>query len=305
MIGSVLMAIGDQAGRKLGPYLIEGVVGKGSVGIVYRVLNGQEDILALKVFVPPPGVDQEMMLTRFEREAQTMMRLQHPNILPVLDTDHVDGCAYMAMPLVKGQALDEVLKKKNRFDEVEATEIGWQIADALHYAYENGVIHRDVKPSNILMTHDGHALLADFGVAHAFDDPRLTQAGHIVGTPAYMSPEQALQDRKMDRQSDLYSLGVILYRMVTGRLPFSGTTPEILHAHVYEKPATPSSIANVSPEMEAIILKAMAKKPANRFSDGRAMARELLELNQHIREQGAKRRGFRTMFNAWLSRLRS
>lgn len=299
------MPAGDQAGRTIGPYTIEGVVGKGSVAVVYRALNGQDDILALKVFVPPPGADQELLLTRFEREAQTMMRLQHPNILPVLDTGHIDDCAYMAMPLVKGEALGEVLKKKSRFDEVETTEIGWQIADALHYAYENGVIHRDVKPSNILMTHDGHAFLADFGVAYALDDPSLTQAGHIVGTPAYMSPEQALQDKKMDRQSDLYSLGVILYRLATGRLPFSGTTPEILHAHVYQKPPVPSSIAQVSPEMEAIILRAMAKKPANRFPDGRTMARELLELNQHIREEAGKRNGLRAKFNRWLARLRS
>ena len=299
------MPSGDQAGRNIGPYYIEGVVGKGSVGIVYRTLNKQGETLALKVFVPPPGVDQDLLLTRFEREANTMMRLQHPNILPVMDTGHIDGCAYMAMPLITGQALDEVLKKKGRFNEVEATEIGWQIADALHYAYENGVIHRDVKPSNILMTQDGHALLADFGVAYAMDDPALTQAGHIVGTPAYMSPEQAIQDKKMDRQSDLYSLGVILYRMVTGRLPFSGTTPEILHAHVYEKPAPPSSIANVSPEMEAIILRAMAKKPANRFPDGRTMAKELLDLNQQIREQTDGQNGLRAKFNRWLTRLRS
>ena len=295
----------DQAGRKIGSYLIEGVVGKGSVAVVYRALNDQDDTLALKVFVPPLGADQELLLTRFEREAQTMMRLQHPNILPVLDAGHDDDCAYMTMPLIKGPALSEVLKKKNRFDEDEATEIGWQIADALHYAYENGVIHRDVKPSNILMTPDGHALLADFGVAYALDDPSLTQAGHIVGTPSYMSPEQALQDKKMARQSDLYSLGVLLSRMVTGRLPFSGTTPEILHAHVYEKPPMPSSIANVSPEMEAIILRAMAKKPANRFPDGRTMARELLELNQHIREEASKHNGVRAKFNRWLARWRS
>ncbi|MCB0196682.1 MAG: serine/threonine protein kinase [Anaerolineae bacterium] len=299
------MSVGAPSVRKLGPYYIEGVVGKGTVGIVYRALTKEGDVLALKVFVPPPSVDQDLLMTRFEREAETMMRLQHPNILPVLDTGHVDGSAYMAMPLIRGQALDAILKKKNRFDEVEATEIGWQIADALHYAYENGVIHRDVKPSNILMTHDGHALLADFGVAYALDDPGLTQAGHIVGTPAYMSPEQASQEKKMDRQSDLYSLGIILYRMVTGKLPFSGTAPEILHAHLNEKPPAPSSIASVSPEMETIILKAMAKNPTNRFADGRAMAKELLELNQLLREQNGHKSGFRARFNRWLTRLRS
>ncbi|MCB0208796.1 MAG: serine/threonine protein kinase [Anaerolineae bacterium] len=298
---------GEFYSRKLGPYYIEGVVGKGTVGIVYRVLTKEGDVLALKVFVPPPAVDQELLMTRFEREAETMMRLQHPNILPVLATGHVDGSAYMAMPLIKGQALDGILKKKNRFDEVEATEIGWQIADALHYAYENGVIHRDVKPSNILITNEGHAFLADFGVAYALDDPGLTQAGHIVGTPAYMSPEQASQERKMDRQSDLYSLGVILYRLVTGKLPFSGTAPEILHAHLHEKPPAPSSIATVSPEMETIILKAMAKNPANRFADGRAMAKELLELNQLLREKNGHTSGsgLRARFNRWLTRLRA
>lgn len=294
----------DLVGQQFGPYYIEAIVGRGTVGVVYRAINGQEEPIALKTFEPSATAEQELLLTRFEREAHAMARFKHPNIVPVLDTGQIDGKAYLAMPLIQAQPLDAVLKKKNRFNEMEATEIGWQIADALHHAYEHEVIHRDVKPSNVLLTPDGHAILTDFGVAYAIDCPGLTQVGHIVGTPAYMSPEQALQNKQIDCQADLYSLGVILYRMVTGRLPFRGTSIEMLHAHVYDEPPTPSSVTNVSPEMEAIILRAMAKDPADRFPDGRTMARELLELNKLIQERTSQEKSWPALIKRWLSKFK-
>jgi len=189
------------------------------------------------------------------------------------------------MPLIEGQTLEDQLKKKQRLDELTATEICWQIADALNDAHLQDLIHRDVKPSNILLTTDGHAMLTDFGVAYALDAPALTQAGHIVGTPAYMAPEQAVQRKDLDGRADVYSLGVVLYRMVVGRLPFRGSTPEMLHAHVYESPPLPSSAAKVSHDVEAIILQAMEKEADKRFQNGREMAQELLKLNGQLRER--------------------
>jgi serine/threonine-protein kinase len=139
------------------------------------------------------------------------------------------------------------------------------------------VVHRDLKPANILLATDGQALLTDFGVALALDDLTLTRTGHTVGTPAYMAPEQA-NGQEVDGRADLYSLGVVLYQMVTGRTPFRGNTPQVLHAHVYEPPPAPSSIAKVSPGMEAVILRALAKEPSQRFQSGAAMAQALARL---------------------------
>ncbi|NJN97800.1 MAG: serine/threonine protein kinase, partial [Anaerolineales bacterium] len=140
------------------------------------------------------------------------------------------------------------------------------------------MVHRDIKPSNILLAADGRALLTDFGVALALDDLALTRTGHTVGTPAYMAPEQA-SGQEVDGRADLYSLGVVLYHMVTGRTPFRGNTPQVLHAHVYDPPPAPSSIAKVSPGLETIILRALAKDPAQRFPSGTAMAQALARLS--------------------------
>ncbi len=139
------------------------------------------------------------------------------------------------------------------------------------------MVHRDLKPANILLAADVQALLTDFGVALALDDLTLTRTGHTVGTPAYMAPEQA-NGQEVDGRADLYSLGVVLYQMVTGRTPFRGKTPQVLHAHVYDPPPEPSSIAKVSPGMEAIILRALAKEPRQRFQSGAAMAQALARL---------------------------
>jgi serine/threonine-protein kinase len=151
------------------------------------------------------------------------------------------------------------------------------VAEALDYAHRQGVIHRDVKPSNILMD-GGRPVLTDFGVARALDDPALTATGLTVGTPAYMAPEQASDRPDLDGRADLYALGVVLYQMVTGRTPFWGSTPQVMHAHVYEPPPAPSSVAAVSPAMEAVILRALAKNPAGRYPTGAALAADLRAL---------------------------
>ncbi|MBN1217443.1 MAG: serine/threonine-protein kinase PknK [Anaerolineae bacterium] len=268
----------DLSGQKLGLYQIEAILGSGGIATVYRARNPQSEVVALKVLAPPPKAGREI-LARFEREARTAARLNHPGIVQVLDVGQAKGCAFMVMPLIEGQSLADRLTQVERLDETTAADIAWQVADALHYAHQQGVIHRDVKPSNILLASGGQALLTDFGVALALDDPVLTLAGHTVGTPVYMAPEQAAGVGTVDGRADLYSLGVVLYHMVTGLVPFQGNTPQILHAHVYQPPAAPSTITDVSPAMEVIILRALAKEVSERFQTGAAMAEALARLS--------------------------
>lgn len=267
----------DLLGQRIGPYTIEAILGSGGMAVVYRARHSRGDAVALKVLFPPPGAGKEMR-TRFEREARTAMRLRHPAIVHVLEAGQTGGRAFMAMALVEGESLADRLARAGSLDETTATDIAWQIADALDYAHRQGVVHRDIKPSNILLAADGRALLTDFGVALALDDLALTRTGHTVGTPAYMAPEQA-NGQVVDGRADLYSLGVVLYQMITGRTPFRGNTPQVLHAHVYDLPPSPSTLARVSPGLEAIILRALAKDPAQRFLSGAAMAQALTRLS--------------------------
>ncbi len=264
--------------QKIGPYPIESLLGSGGIATVYRARASDGSPIALKVLSPPMPANAEILLARFEREAHTAARLNHPAIVRVLDVGQAEGYAFMTMTLVEGGSLAARLAQFDRLDEAASADLAWQMADALDYAHRQGVIHRDVKPSNILLAAGDRALLTDFGVALALDDPVLTRPGQTVGTPVYMAPEQAA-GLPTDGRTDLYSLGVVLYEMVTGRAPFEGNTPQVLHAHVYEPPLPPSSLAEVSPAMEAIILRALAKDPADRFQTGADMAAALASLS--------------------------
>jgi serine/threonine protein kinase len=271
-------------GTRIGRYQLEALIGTGGVAAVYRALDtftrGRR--LAIKILFPPPGAGPTLG-ERFRREAHTAAQLDHPGILRVFDVGEADGHLFIAMELVEGASLQALLEARGQFDEATAAEVGAQVAGALHYAHTQGVIHRDVKPSNILIDPQGRALLADFGVARALDDPSLTTTGLTVGTPAYMSPEQASGRADIDGRADLYSLGVVLYQMVTGRPPFQGGTPQVMHAHVYQPPPLPSSVAAVSPAMEAIILRVLSKNPDDRYPSGAALAADLWPLVETTR----------------------
>lgn len=275
------MAAEDLLNRKLGNYFIEAVLGSGGMATVYRAIAPSGEAVALKVLSPPPGVGPEM-LARFEREARTAAHLSHPAIVPVLDVGHADNYTFMVMQLIEGQTLAERLldAEAERLEEKLAADIAWQIADALHYAHTQNVVHRDVKPSNIMLTAENQALLTDFGVALALDDPVLTQTGYIVGTPAYIAPEQAAGKKPIDGRADLYSLGVVLYQMLTGHIPFQGSTPQVLHAHVYDPPPSPSAMVKLSVAMETLVLQALAKDATRRFQSGLDLAQALATLGQ-------------------------
>lgn len=294
------MSSQDLVGRKFGPYALEGILGQGTVATVYRARNEQDEYVALKLLAPKYGLPSDEITVRFEREARAMSRLHHPHIVPVLDSGRIDGQSFMAMAYIEAKTLDKILRRQGRLRSLQVTDIGRQIASALDYAHRHRVIHRDIKPSNILITQDDQAFLTDFGVARMLDDPTITQVGSIVGTVAYMAPEQVLSDMPVDGRADLYSLGVILYRAATGLLPFVGTGPEIMHAQAYEEPIEPSKVARIPPRLETIILKAMAKNPAARYHDGKAMAQDLSDLNKQIQERQSQQ----NFLQLWWDRVR-
>ncbi len=189
----------------------------------------------------------------------------------------------MALTLVEGQTLNDYLIDRDRLNEAQAAHIAQQIALGLDHAHNHGTIHRDVKPSNILLTKTGRAMLSDFGVALILDDPNITHSDHLVGTPAHLAPEQIRDKRAVDGRADLYALGAVLYRMVTGRTPFQGSMPQLLFAHVYDPRPDPSQFAPVSPEMQAIIMKALRKEATDRYESGAKMAEALAQLG-HARD---------------------
>ena len=288
-------------GRKIGPYYIEGIVGQGSTAYVYRALDANDKLVALKVFILFAEANHELLLSLFESEANAAGHLEHPNIVPVLDAGQQGWLVYIAMPFVKGEPLEAHLRRKKRLNETSAVDIAQQIAGALHYIHQQGVLHRDVKPSNILLTADGQAFLTDFSAAFIFDKPGAkVPSGRLVGTPAYMAPEQALVDESLDGRADLYSLGVVLYRMLTGQFPIPlGSSPEMLEAHIHKTPPTPSTIARVSPELDAVVMKAIAKDRTQRFQNGQAMAQELLKIKESLDTQ---KRSLWQLATEWLAR---
>ena len=275
----------DLIGRQLGRYQIEQALGVGGVAVVYQARDtALHRAVAIKVLLPNPSLPPAIR-ERFRLEAITVARLDHPHIVPIYDVGEADGLIYIAMKVIQGQTLGDVLARAGRLDGNDVAELIAQVADALAYAHRQGIVHRDVKPANILLewesdqageTRRCHAYLSDFGVAHALDAPNLTQAGLTVGTPAYMSPEQAAGDPDLDGRSDLYSLGVVLYHCLAGRPPFMGGTASILHDHVYNTP--PPLPCDVPPPMAALIERALNKERAGRFRSGEEMALALRHL---------------------------
>ncbi|MCJ7704361.1 MAG: protein kinase [Desulfobacterales bacterium] len=262
-----------------GRYEIIEELGKGSMGVVYRAYDPQIDRpVALKV-LREDRMTSEAFVQRFLKEAKAIGRLSHPNIVTVYDAGEDQGTIYIAMELLEGSSLNRVAEG-NRLTLKEAVHLGIQIAETLDYAHRKGIVHRDVKPSNIIHQSNGQIKITDFGIAH-IEDPSAsvqTQAGEILGTPAYMSPEQVLS-RPVDGRSDLFSLGIILYELCTGRRPFGGENMAALfHAITQDNPPEPTKInPAISQELSQIILKCLRKIPDDRFEAGHALARALSE----------------------------
>ena len=257
-----------------GQYRILRLLGRGGMGAVYlaRDLTLEREV-AIKVV--QPASDAAGMYDRFRREAKMAAKLSHPNIVPLHAFGEVDGMPYFVMGYVRGESLADRMRREGKVPEQEARRIIAEIADALDHAHRQGVVHRDVKPDNVLLEDaSGRALLTDFGVARPMNHSEsLTQHGGVVGTPHYMSPEQAAGRPGIDGRSDIYSLGVMGYAMVAGRLPFEGTsTADILAKHLTQEPPPLRSLApSISDSTLQAIEQCLAKDPARRWQDSRAL----------------------------------
>ncbi|HQY92445.1 protein kinase [Caldilinea sp.] len=275
--------LSNLTGKQLGRYLIGQQLGSGGVATVYRAYDQvQGQTVALKLLLP--GADDKAY-TRFRNEAMTAGALRHPHIVRILQigTAPQGEVAYIAMELVEGESLADLLRQHGRLRPQESANLLEPIARALALAHSQGVVHRDVKPGNILLrpTSPGAPnsiqlealdypvvpLLTDFGIARALDAPELTNMGRTVGTPAYMAPEQCAGSREVDGRADVYALGAVLYRCIAGRLPFTGTTTQILHAHVYEPLTIDESVyRQLSPLMVEVLQRSLAKRPEDRYA---------------------------------------
>jgi serine/threonine protein kinase len=258
-----------QSGQKLGPYQIMGQIGEGGMATVYKAYQPSMDRnVAIKV-LPRQLAESEEFRKRFQQEARIIANLEHPHILPVFDYGESDGVTYLVMRYLDAGTLKERMTNHRPLPLDEVDRIFTQLANALGYAHGFGIIHRDLKPSNALVDSQGNLFLTDFGIAKLLENasPALTRTDAIMGTPAYMSPEQA-QANKVDQRSDIYSLGIILYEMVTGRVPFVAETPlAVILKHVSDPLPPPSTIkADIPEAVEQVILKALAKDPEERFA---------------------------------------
>ena len=265
-----------------GRYELSHLVARGGMADVYRAHDQLLDRpVALKVLFPELSVDRSFV-ERFRREAQAAANLSHPNIVPVFDWGEDGGTYFIVMEFVDGRALSSILRTAGPLHPDRAAEIAADVAGALAYAHRHGVVHRDVKPGNVLITEEGTIKVTDFGIARAVNtEESLTQTGAVMGTATYFSPEQA-EGQGVDARSDIYSLGVVLYEMVTGRPPFLGETPvSVASKHVREHAPAPREInPGVPPDLEAIILKCLAKSPDHRYATGDDLRIDLLRFRE-------------------------
>ncbi len=270
---------GDPAPERLGKYEIRRVLGRGAMGTVY---DGWDPVIqrrvAIKTVRLPAGDDEAASegLDRFKREAQAAGRLTHPNIVGVFDYGETDELAFIVMEFVEGRSLKEMLDGDLRLPVSEAVRLVGQVLNGLSYSHGRGVIHRDVKPANIMVTNsDGQAKIADFGIAR-IESSSLTQAGTVMGTPAYMSPEQFM-GQVVDGRTDLYACGVMLYQLLTGERPFEGSMSSIMHKVMTTIPPVPSALAVTAPRsLDGVVARAIARRPEDRFSSAAEFAEALL-----------------------------
>jgi len=279
-------------------------LGGGAMASVYRAVDvTSNQQVALKILAP--GAD-DILRERFRVEARTVSVLEHPNIVRTLRVGQVpNGFPYIAMELVAGDSLATLLERQNQLSVADSCLLLEPVARALAYAHSHHVVHRDVKPSNILLRHTPPGaphtiqlaasptpvipLLSDFGIARALDAPELTTAGRTIGTPAYMSPEQCAGTRNLDGRADIYSLATVLYRCLVGRPPFMGATTQILHAHVYEALTIPDAVAQALPPIILSILqRALQKNPEDRYADMALFADELATIVRHVSAPGSR-----------------
>ena len=264
---------------KVGKFEVRRELGKGAMGVVYEGYDPMiERTVAIKTIRAEnlQGEDAQEQLARFRREAQAAGKLTHPNVVSIYDFGLDDGTYYIAMEYVKGRDLQDIFGRNERFGTAGVLQVMTQLLEALDYSHRHGVVHRDIKPSNIIILDEGTVKVADFGIARV-ESSNLTQAGMVLGTPSYMSPEQFM-GQTVDGRSDLFSAGVILYQLLTGEKPFTGSVTTIMHKVLQEQPLPPSTLnVQVPRGFDAVVQKALAKRPDERFQTGREFAAAIKE----------------------------
>lgn len=279
----------DNPGIKhFGRYEIVAELGRGAMGVVYQARDPQIDrmvaVKTISLWGQEPEEEKEFRL-RFLNEAQAAGRLHHPGIVSVFDVgeDPENHDPYIVLEYVPGETLNRILARERKLPLAKALKLAEELADALDYAHSQGVVHRDIKPANILVTAEGHAKIADFGIAK-LNLAHFTLPGRVLGTPAYMAPEQ-LSGEGCDGRSDLFSLGVILYVMTTGMSPFQGdSATTVCFKVVNREPVAASALdLDLPPQLDAVISKAIAKNPEQRYQSGSEFAENLRQLQQNYR----------------------
>src|SRR5438552_508001 len=258
-------------------YALERELGRGGMAVVYLAQDLRHDRpVALKVLLPELAAS--LGPDRFQREIRFAARLQHPHILTVLDSGEAGGQLWFTMPFVEGESLRDRLRRERQLSLEAALQIAREAARALDYAHQHAIVHRDIKPENILLTRDGSTLVADFGIARALvGEDQLTQTGMVIGTPAYMSPEQASGDKGIDARTDVYSLGAVLYEMLAGEAPYTGPTAQAIIAKrlMDRVPSVRRVRPNVPEGVDQAIQRALAPVAADRFASAGDFARSL------------------------------
>jgi serine/threonine protein kinase len=257
------------SGLQIGPYRVMEQLGQGGMATVYQAYHASLDrYVALKV-LHQAFMEDSNFLARFQREARLVARLEHPNIVPIYDYAEYEGQPYLVMKFIEGETLKARLQR-GPLNATEVQNVVDAVGAALAYAHKQGILHRDIKPSNVILAKDGNIFLADFGLA------RIAQSGEstlttdmVLGTPQYISPEQAMAKKDLDEGTDIYSFGVMLYEMTVGRVPFSADTPfSVIHDHIYAPLPLPSTVnPKVSADLERVLLKALSKERADRYAD--------------------------------------
>jgi predicted Ser/Thr protein kinase len=287
-------------GRTVKHYRIEEALGRGGMGVVHRAVDTRLGRPVAVKFLPAEFTRDPERKRRFFQEARAASAVNHPAIAQVYDVDEEDGAAFIVMELVAGKTVRTLLENRE-LDLLGALEIGAQVASGLARAHEAGIVHRDIKAENIMVTPDGHAKVLDFGLAKLLEPPgegrespspddishvetlARTQAGLVLGTLRYMSPEQA-RGLSVDHRSDIFSLGIVLYEMVTGQLPFSGNSPvDTLHAIAFEETRPVTALkANLPPSLQRVIGRALRKRREDRYPDARELAADLKAVQREV-----------------------
>ncbi len=270
--------------KSLGRYEIKGVLGQGAMGLVYDGLDpGLNRRVAIKTILTRK-LDAEaarMVGVRFEREVRAVARLNHPNIVQVYDFGTEGDLAYIVMEFVQGKELKSLFDASQGFDLKTSLRLTIELLEALDFAHEAGIIHRDIKPANVMVDGAGRAKLTDFGVARVTEpggnQAEATRIGAMVGTPAYMSPEQ-IQGQTIDRRTDIFSTGILLYELLTGKKPFGGTQWVLQKSIVEDDPAWPSTLVQIPPEIDRVVAHALAKQAERRFQTARKFADALKRI---------------------------